>query len=43
MAPIKESAEEARQGERKGWISRVLIVSTALAVAFMIGTYIFSV
>ena len=43
MAHIEETAEQARQGERKGWISRVLIVSTALAVAFMIGSYIFSV
>lgn len=43
MAQIEETTEQARQGERKGWVSRVLLVSTLLAVGFMIGTYIFSV
>lgn len=43
MAQIEETPEEARQGERKGWISRVLIVSTVLAIIFMIASYIFAV
>ena len=43
MAHIEETTEEARQGERKGWVSRVLIVSTVLAVALMILSYVVSV
>lgn len=43
MAPIQETTEQARQGERKGWITRVLVISTALAAAFMIGSYVFAV
>lgn len=43
MTPIQETTEQARQGENKGWISRVLIVSTALAVALMIASYVFAV
>jgi hypothetical protein len=43
MAPIQETAEQARQGERKGWITRVLIVSTTLAVILITTSYIFAV
>lgn len=34
-----ETKEEARQGERKGWVTRVLLISTVLAIVFMIASY----
>lgn len=43
MAHPTETPEEARQGERKGWITRVLVVSTILAVVLIAASYIFAV
>ena len=38
MAHPTETPEQARQAERKGWISRVLVISSLLAIV-LIGLY----
>ena len=38
-----ETKEEARQGERKGWVGRVLLISLSLAIAFMVVAYFIGV
>ena len=38
-----ETKEEARQGERRGWVTRVLVISVLLAIVLMIGSYFVSV
>ena len=43
MAHPTETPEETRQAERKGWVSRVLVISTALAVVLIALAYIFVV
>lgn len=41
MAHPTETPEEARQAERKGWVSRVLVISTVLAVVLIALSYLF--
>ena len=43
MAHPTETPEQARQAERKGWISRVLVISTILAIVLIGLSYIFAV
>ena len=43
MAHPTETPEQARQAERKGWVSRVLVISTVLAVVLIALAYIFVV
>ena len=41
MAHPTETPEEARQAERKGWVSRVLVISTVLAIVLIALSYVF--
>ncbi|HEX6144267.1 MAG TPA: hypothetical protein VFZ01_16230 [Geminicoccaceae bacterium] len=41
MAHPTETPEQARQAERKGWVSRVLVISTVLAVVLIALAYVF--
>ena len=40
MAHPVETPEEARQGERRGWVSRVLVVSTILVIVLFVIAYV---
>lgn len=37
---IEETTEQARQGETKGWVRRVLAISTGLALIAMLGLWL---
>lgn len=41
MAHPTETPNEARQAEKKGWVSRVLVISTVLAIVVLAAAYFF--